>query len=122
MNAILATISAQFSYAAPSTLTVGGKAYNRKGGIYDNAAGIVRFDFVGRKQRGAMIADKVIVSVSYDAGAEGPPGGVILAKLGADDGVEADSVIIRGSVVAAYPFLITRGGTVSSPRPIKSPK
>ena len=70
MNAILATLSAQFNYAAPRALTVGGKAYNRNGSLYDNAAGVVRFDFTGRKRRGAIMADKVIVSVSYDAGAD----------------------------------------------------
>ena len=70
MNPILATLTAQFNRIGPASVKAGGKVYNRQGGVYDNATGIIRFDFVGRKQRGAMIADKVVVAVGYDACAD----------------------------------------------------
>lgn len=70
MSEVLATLAHQFNRLAPAALLVGGKSFARKGGVYDNAAGTVRFDFVGRKQRGAFVADKVTVSVRYDSGAD----------------------------------------------------
>ena len=90
MSPILATIASQFNYAAPSTLTVGGKSFNRKGGVYDNAAGVVRFDFVGRKQRGAFMADKVVVSVSYNDGAD-----LYNVKIEKCDGASFDVTTIK---------------------------
>lgn len=68
MNATNATISTQFNRLAPASVRLGRKSYTRKGGLYDDATNTVRFDYVGRKQRGAFIADKVSVAVAYDAG------------------------------------------------------
>jgi hypothetical protein len=70
MSEVTATLTAQFNRLGPADLRVGGKSYARKGGVYDDAAGLVRFDYVGSKQRGAFVADKVTVAVSYDAGAD----------------------------------------------------
>jgi hypothetical protein len=70
MNATNTETSRQFNALAPAAVKVAGKTYKRKGGVYDDAANCVRFDFVGRKQRGAFIADKVVVAVTYQHGAD----------------------------------------------------
>jgi hypothetical protein len=70
MSEVVATLTAQFNRLGPASLRVSGKSYARKGGVYDNSAGLVRFDYVGRKQRGAFVADKVTIAVRYDVGAD----------------------------------------------------
>lgn len=68
MNTTNSTISTQFNRLAPSTVKLGRKTYTRRGGLFCDASNTVRFDYVGRKQRGAFLADKVTVAVAYVAG------------------------------------------------------
>ena len=67
MNATNTTTADQFNRLAPASVRHGRKTFKRRGGLFDDATNTVRFDYVGRKQRGAFLADKVSVAVTYNA-------------------------------------------------------
>lgn len=71
-STVTATIARQFNAIAPAAVKVAGKTYRvgKLPAVYDNAAGSVVFHFVGRKRRGAILADKVAVTVAYDAASD----------------------------------------------------
>jgi hypothetical protein len=68
----LAVLIAQYHQLAPlevtATLPTSRKprthTYHRA--IFDNAKGTVHFDYIARKRRGAYLADKIRVSVTYN--------------------------------------------------------
>ncbi len=65
-----ATLSRQLDALAPATITYGGKTYRRSYVLSESDGLTLRQDYVARKARGAMIADKVSFRITYDVGSD----------------------------------------------------
>ena len=60
----------QFNALAPRSIVLEGKTYNRDALTLTEGEDTIRPSFSARKARGAFLADKVAVTIRFDAGAD----------------------------------------------------
>jgi hypothetical protein len=108
MSAINAQTSRQFNALAPSSIKVGRRTFARKGGLYDNAANLVRFDYTASKRPGAFLSDKITVSATYDEGLD-----LYTVKVECFDGKTLDAFTILIADGVGFDFFRDVGMHVS---------